>query len=69
MLEKSLLKLGQELEHGQFGTVKYTKDCMLLEKLNGKPSTIFVEHEREVIEVSVSLVRIARRVKRRSGTQ
>lgn len=69
MLEKTLLKPGQELEHGQFGTVRYTKDCVLLEQLNGKPSTIYVEHEREVIEVLMSLVRIApRRGKRRSGS-
>lgn len=68
MFEKSSLKVGQELEHGQFGTVKYTKDCILLEKLNGKPSTVYVEHEREVIEVSMSQLRIVRRrAKRRSA--
>lgn len=59
-LEKSKLRPGQQLEHGRFGVVMYTKDCMLMEKLNGKPSTIYVEHEREVIEVSMSQVRIAR---------
>lgn len=65
-LEKSRLKPGQELEHRQFGIVKYTKDCILMEKLNGTPFTIYVEHEREIIEVSISQIGIARRrVKRR----
>jgi hypothetical protein len=69
MFEKSLLKAGQELEHGQFGIVKYTKDCVLLEKLSGKPATIYVEHEREIVEVSISHVRIARRRAKRRTAQ
>lgn len=68
-LEKSKLRPGQQLEHGRFGIVTYTNDCVLMEKLTGKPSTIYVEHEHEVIEVAVSQVRIARgRMKRRSAS-
>jgi hypothetical protein len=69
MFEKSLLKAGQELEHGQYGKVRYTKDCVLLEKLNGKPSTVYVEHDREVIEVSISHLRLVRRRVKQRTTQ
>lgn len=68
-LEKSQLRPGQQLEHGRFGIVMYTKDCVLMEKLNGKPSTIYVEHQSEVIEVSMSHIRIARRKVNRRATQ
>jgi hypothetical protein len=54
--DKSRLKVGQKLVHKFHGIVRYTSDCALMERFAGKTSSVFVEHEGEIIEVSLPQV-------------
>ncbi|MFC7518818.1 hypothetical protein ACFQUU_27800 [Herbaspirillum sp. GCM10030257] len=55
-LDKSRLKVGQRLIHKFHGIVRYTSDCALMERFAGNSSSVFVEHEGEVIEVGLPQV-------------
>ena len=43
--------------HSIFGRVEITEACLQLQRLNPDPSSIFVEHDGDVKEVTKSLVR------------
>jgi hypothetical protein len=55
-LDKSRLKVGQRLIHRFHGIVRYTSDCALMERFAGNGSSVFVEHEGEIIEVGLPQV-------------
>lgn len=45
-----------QVTHRHLGKVEITLKCMMLQKINTDPSSVYVEHDGEVIEVSKSLI-------------
>lgn len=42
--------------HRHLGPVEITLKCMMLQQINPDPSSVYVEHRGEIIEVSKSLI-------------
>ncbi len=43
--------------HKNLGPVKITETTQLLQKNNGDPSSLFVEYNREILEVSRAMIK------------
>lgn len=56
LLDKSSLKPCRALRHRFLGLVWYSEGCKCLEDSNPDPSSLFVEHDGDTKEVSLSLI-------------
>lgn len=56
LLNKSSLKPCRLLRHRFLGLVWYSEGCKFLEDSNPYPRSIFVEHDGDTKEVSLSLI-------------
>ena len=46
----------QAVKHHNLGDVLITADCLALQQLNPDPTSIFIEHDGEIKEVSRALL-------------
>lgn len=53
---KSTLVAGEILDHLHLGQVVFTQTCQELERLDGEPSSLFVEDHGEVKQVTLRLI-------------
>lgn len=60
-MKKADIKIGDRLDHLILGEVEYSKECARLEEANPEDSSLHVEHEGEIKEVSLSCVERSQR--------
>jgi hypothetical protein len=56
MLDKSLLTVGEHLQHDLLGDTTYTERCAFLESEYGDPTTLFVEVKGTVQCLTLALM-------------
>lgn len=56
MTRKSSLIAGEILDHLHLGQVVFTATCQELERLDGEPSSLFVQDGDEVKQVTLGLI-------------